>query len=161
MSRSRVVSTLAIIGLSMAVLAGCSSDKKDSGTTTTAGGGITVTTATGGTTVKVVLADTKGTDGPMTMVLDASTAKAGKVTFEVSNEGTIKHEAVLLQEDTAFDKLPVTNHEVSEANNVGEVEVEKGQTKSFTVDLKAAKYVMVCNISKHYEMGMRAPFTVQ
>ena len=27
-------------------------------------------------------------------------------------------------------------------------------------DMAAGAYVLVCNIAKHYAMGMRAPFTV-
>jgi uncharacterized cupredoxin-like copper-binding protein len=38
--------------------------------------------------------------------------------------------------------------------------VDVGKTKSVTLDLKAGSYVLVCNIEKHYAMGMRAAFTV-
>jgi len=89
---------------------------------------------------------------------------AGDVTFTVENTGTIKHEVVALKTDVAFDQLPVGESEadkVDEATSVGEVEVEAGETGSFTVTgLEAGKYVLVCNIAKHYALGMRAAFTV-
>ena len=50
---------------------------------------------------------------------------------------------------------------ISEAKSVGEIgNIGKGKTKSKTFTLKAGKYVLVCNIAKHYQLGMRAPFTV-
>ena len=30
-----------------------------------------------------------------------------------------------------------------------------------TANLTAGKYVLLCNLAGHYQMGMRAPFTVQ
>jgi uncharacterized cupredoxin-like copper-binding protein len=35
-----------------------------------------------------------------------------------------------------------------------------GKTKSKTLTLKKGHYALVCNIAKHYALGMRAPFTV-
>src|SRR6266545_2093854 len=34
------------------------------------------------------------------------------------------------------------------------------KTKSTTIDLKPGNYVLVCNIERHYEKGMRTAFTV-
>ncbi|MEX1006408.1 MAG: sulfocyanin-like copper-binding protein [Acidimicrobiia bacterium] len=115
------------------------------------------------TTVKVEVGDTAGVKGPMTMTVTPTSAPAGKVKFTVTNNGTIIHEMVVLKTNTAYDKLPVNSktHKVSEAKSVGEVEdVPKGKTKSKTLTLKKGKYVVGCNIAKHYDMGMRAAFTV-
>ena len=38
--------------------------------------------------------------------------------------------------------------------------IGKGKTKSKTLKLKAGSYALVCNIAKHYGLGMRAGFTV-
>ena len=83
----------------------------------------------------------------------------------MTNSGTILHEMVVLKlkTETAYDKLAVNakTHEVSEATTVGEVgNVPKGKTKSKTLTLKKGNYVLVCNIAKHYALGMRAAFTV-
>ena len=101
----------------------------------------------------------------MTMTVTPTSAPAGKVKFAVTNSGTILHELVVLKlkTKTAYDKLAVNakTHEVSEAKTVGEVgNVPKGKTKSKTLTLKKGNYVLVCNIAKHYAMGMRAAFTV-
>jgi uncharacterized cupredoxin-like copper-binding protein len=55
----------------------------------------------------------------------------------------------------------VVKNKISESTAVGEIgDIGKGKTKSATYKLKAGSYVLVCNISKHYGLGMRAPFTV-
>ena len=111
----------------------------------------------------VEVGDTSGVNGPMTMTVTPTSAPAGKVKFVVTNNGTILHEIVVLKTNVAYDKLPVNakTHKVSEAKTVGEVgNVPKGKTKSKTLTLKKGNYVLVCNIAKHYAMGMRAAFTV-
>ena len=51
-------------------------------------------------------------------------------------------------------------NKVSETKSVGEVgNVPKGKTRTKTLTLKKGNYVLVCNIAKHYEMGMRVAFT--
>jgi len=171
MRRIRVLPVIAVMAVGLVLAAGCSSSKK-ADTSTGAGGGVSVTTAPGAVTVNVTVSDTKGLDGPMTMTLTPSTVPAGStVTFVVKNTGTIEHEAVLLKLPAGQDpgKLAVltTGEEadkVSEDGNVGETgdpNLAAGETRSFTIaNMTAAQYVLVCNIAKHYAMGMWAPFTV-
>jgi uncharacterized cupredoxin-like copper-binding protein len=117
--------------------------------------------AAAATPVTVDVGDTAGTKGAMTMTVTPSSAPAGKVTFTVSNSGTVIHEFVILKTNVPFNKIPVTKNRISEAKAVGEIgDIGKGKTKSKTFKLKAGKYVLVCNIAKHYQLGMRAPFKV-
>jgi uncharacterized cupredoxin-like copper-binding protein len=126
-------------------------------------------------TIKVQLADS-GTNGPMSLTPSSSVGAAGDVTFTVTNAGTMEHEMIVLKTDTPFDQLPVADagdppapvasgaNKVDEANNVGETgdpNLKPGETRTFSVKLDAGKYVLVCNLAGHYQMGMRAPFTVQ
>lgn len=114
-----------------------------------------------GTPVLIVVGDTAGTKAPMTMTVEPASAPAGKVTFTVKNEGTVIHEMVILKTDTPYDQIPVVKNKISESASVGEIgDIAKGKTKSATFKLKAGNYVLVCNISKHYGLGMRAAFTV-
>ena len=114
-----------------------------------------------GTPVLVEVGDTAGTTAPMTMTVTPTSAPAGKVTFTVKNSGTVIHEMVILKTDTPYDRIPVVKDEISEAASVGEIaDIPKGKSKSGTFKLKAGSYVLVCNIKKHYQLGMRAPFTV-
>jgi uncharacterized cupredoxin-like copper-binding protein len=115
------------------------------------------------TTVKVEVGDASGVNGPMTMTVDPVSAPAGKVKFVLTNNGTIIHEMVVLKTKVPYDKLPVNpkTHKVSEAKTVGEIgDTPKGKTKSKVFTLKKGSYALVCNIAKHYDMGMRAAFTV-
>jgi uncharacterized cupredoxin-like copper-binding protein len=149
---------LALVGMS---LAACSSDSGTDSSATTAGDGVTVPAAEG-TTVNVEVGDTDGLDGPMTMTVSPASVAAGTITFVVKNTGTIEHEMVVLKTDTPFDQLEVdAEGKVSEDTSIGEVsEFAAGTTKSVTLDVEAGSYVLVCNIAKHYGMGMRVGFTV-
>jgi uncharacterized cupredoxin-like copper-binding protein len=126
--------------------------------------------------IDVALTDTKGLDGPMTVTPFADNAPAGDVTFNVKNLGTVDHELLVIKTDTAFDQIPITDSgdppapvttgadKIDEANNIGETgdpNLKPGDTRTFTVKgLAPGHYVLVCNIAKHYGLGMRAAFTV-
>ena len=86
----------------------------------------------------------------------------GKVTFTFKNTGNRQHEMIVLKTDEAFDQLKVgADNKVSEDASVGEIsETDQGKTVTKTFDLAAGSYVLVCNIEKHYNQGMRSAFTV-
>ena len=108
--------------------------------------------------------------------VDGQSAPAGDIKFTVKNTGTIDHEMIVLKTDTPFDQMPVVDagdppvpvasgaDKVDEANNVGETgdpNLKPGDTRTFTITgLTPGHYVLVCNIAKHYGLGMRAAFTV-
>ena len=145
--------------------------------TTTTTTGTTVPTGPGaGQVVRVDIGDTSGLNGSMYVRPDRSSAPSGTVTFVVKNSGTIDHELIVLQTDVPFDQLPVVDggdppapvsagaDKVSEDTNVGETgdpNLKPGDTRTFTIkNMKPGHYVLVCNLAKHYGMGMRAAFTV-
>jgi uncharacterized cupredoxin-like copper-binding protein len=114
-----------------------------------------------GTPVLIEVGDTAGTKAPMTMTVAPTSAPAGKITFTVKNSGTVIHEMVILKTDVPYDQIPVVKNKISESTAVGEIgDIGKGKTKSATYKLKAGNYVLACNVSKHYGLGMRAAFTV-
>ena len=170
MVRTRSALMIAALGaIGLVACGGGSSKPASQATTTAAGGGVSVTTTVAGggaaaNTVNVTLSDTAGTGGPQTLVVSSPTAKAGKVTFVVKNTGTVDHEMVALKTDTAFDKLTVgSDDKVSEdasAGETGDPALKPGESRTVTLDLAGANYVLVCNIAKHYGLGMRAAFTV-
>ena len=178
MARSRAVALLVAVAVGPLALGACGSSKKTTSTTatTSSSGGVTVPATTGAGTVSATLGDTKGTDAPMTLTVTPTSATAGDVSFAVKNAGTIDHEMIVLKTDTAFDQLPVVDagdppapvttgaDKVDEANKVGETgdpNLKAGESRTFTIKgLAAGHYVLVCNIAKHYGLGMRAAFTV-
>jgi uncharacterized cupredoxin-like copper-binding protein len=147
--------------LSVGVVAGCSSSSsKNSDSGSDSGVTSSSTTAKTGTPVAIDVGDTQGVDGPMTMTVTPSSVAAGSVTFSVTNNGTIKHEMVVLKTDGAALTIN-SDGKVSESTSVGEIgDIQPGKTESVTLDLAAGKYELVCNIKDHYKMGMHAPFTV-
>jgi uncharacterized cupredoxin-like copper-binding protein len=160
-------------GLSVALvaltgIAACSSDsaaKVAAAPTPTSAAVAQEAPVPGGSTVKVSLGEKS--DSSYVLTADQASVKAGKVTFKVTDNGKKDHETVLLKLDgtTAFDKLVIdsSTNRVGEDSNVGETgdpDLTPGETRSFSADLTPGTYVLVCNIEKHYGLGMRSLLTV-
>jgi uncharacterized cupredoxin-like copper-binding protein len=126
-------------------------------------------TTTAHTTVGVTLQEFSVT--PATQ-----SAPAGQVTFEAKNTGPKDpHELVVIKTDLEPGALPTTpkggvDEEGAGVEAIGEIEeFEVGKTESKTLDLKAGSYVLICNVVEedegkteaHYQLGMRAAFTVE
>jgi uncharacterized cupredoxin-like copper-binding protein len=154
----RVAALVLTIAVGAALVA-CSDSTDSKSDTTNGGGGITVPTESG-TPVAVEAGDT--TDTEQFLKVDPTSVPAGQVTFTFVNNGTKKHEMVILKTDEAFDALAIgADNRVSEDTTVGEIgETDTGKTVVQTFDLAAGNYVLVCNIEKHYGQGMRSAFTV-
>ena len=121
-------------------------------------GGAAAPAAQSGGSVAVKLTDSL-------ISLDQSSLNAGKVTFKITNAGSIEHEFAVLKTDLAADKLPANPDKpgkVKEDGNVGEVEgVAVKETKDLSLDLQPGSYVLICNLPAHYGMGMHIAFTVK
>jgi uncharacterized cupredoxin-like copper-binding protein len=157
-----------------AVIAGCAAPVASGGAGD--GGVAAAPTVVSGDHVDIVVSDTRGLAGPMTVVAFQSSAKAGNVTFTVKNFGTIDHELVVLKTTLPYNNLPLCcggdppapvktgANKVSEATNIGETgdpNLKPGDTRVFVIkNMVPGNYVLVCNIAQHYGLGMRAPFTV-
>lgn len=156
--------------------AGCSSDTKTASSTTKAPS-TTTTVKLSGTIVHATMGDANDVSKPMTIELDLSTAPPGDVSFVVANQGKLEHELVVLKTDVPFDQIPVNAagdppapvasdaNKILEETNVGETgapDLKAGESRGFVVhDMVPGNYVVVCNLAKHYEMGVRAAFTVK
>ena len=169
--------SLAVLGAGALMIVACAPPNSPAGSND---GGVPINTAasaaSAGAPIDVALTDAKGLDGPMGLTTFATTTKAGDVTCVVKNLGTIEHEMLVLKTDTAFDKIPIADSgdppvpvtsgadKVDEADNVaetGDPNLKPGDTRTFTAaGLTPGHYVLVCNIAKHYGLGMRAAFTV-
>jgi uncharacterized cupredoxin-like copper-binding protein len=96
---------------------------------------------------------------------ELATVPEGKVSFLVVNQGKVDHEVVILKTDKTPDKLiaQADGRKIDESasgENLGEVEVEAGETSAGTFELPPGKYVMVCNVADHYKAGMYSAFEV-
>lgn len=131
----------------------------------------------GGGTVDVSL-------GEMFIELDTDTIAAGKVTFDVTNDGKLDHEFIVIETDRAGGDLPVKdgavdlekagkvvggghdpNEEAAGAEKGEEMEdedhIEPGASATYDAELKPGGYVLICNIAGHYGAGQWAEFTVE
>ncbi|MBI3976136.1 MAG: cupredoxin domain-containing protein [Armatimonadetes bacterium] len=70
------------------------------------------------------------------------TAKAGAVTFEIKNAGSVEHNFIV------------------EGTDVKVEGIQPGETKTASADLKAGTYKVLCTIPGHQEAGMTGTLTV-
>ena len=88
-------------------------------------------------------------------------AKAGELTFNVENKGTILHEMVVVPSAGGAAALRQADGTATEDGAPGEVpDVEPDKGGTLTVTLPAGQYVLLCNLPGHYAGGMHAPFVV-
>jgi uncharacterized cupredoxin-like copper-binding protein len=110
------------------------------------------------------------TEKDFSINLDSSSASSGDVTFHVTNNGPSAHEFVVFKTDLPEGSLPTTKEKgaviVNESGpgvkHIDEIPgLNKGDDKDLTVNLKPGKYVVICNLPTHYQLGMHAALTVQ
>ncbi|HEX6128818.1 MAG TPA: hypothetical protein VF071_07355, partial [Candidatus Limnocylindria bacterium] len=90
----------------------------------------------------------------MDLVLSSGVAPAGEVTFQIKNSGELPHELVVIRTETDADELPVEEVKVVERGLeiVARSEhIPAAQEATLTVDLTPGHYVLICNLSGHYE----------
>ncbi len=96
------------------------------------------------------------------VILGVASVKAGTVRFGVKNEGGMEHSFELIKTDLPFDQLPTTGD--AKAKEDGLVKQVKslpvGKVSIVSADLAAGKYVVICNVAGHYQLGMRAALIV-
>jgi len=136
---SRVVSALMALALLVVACAGPAAE------------------APAGSQVVAELADTK-------ITVNVPSIKAGKIKIGVRNLGTMEHSFEVLKTDLPPDKLPVdgASAKAKEDGKVGEIpSIPAGKSAAVTLDLTPGKYVFICNIAGHYQIGMHTGFTVE
>ncbi|MGI8593457.1 MAG: hypothetical protein ACR2ML_03655 [Solirubrobacteraceae bacterium] len=94
-----------------------------------------------------------------------ATGKAGEVTFDVENAGSVKHEFVVIKTDKKANEL-LKGDEADEQGTVDEIgDIEPGKSAELAVKLEPGHYALICNLPGHYmpggKPGMLADFTVR
>jgi plastocyanin len=97
------------------------------------------------------------------VILSIPMVKAGTVKFGIKNEGSMEHSFELIRTDLPFDKLPTTaDAKAKEDGLIKQVKsIAVGKVSVVSADLAAGKYVVICNVAGHYQLGMRAALEVQ
>jgi uncharacterized cupredoxin-like copper-binding protein len=112
--------------------------------------------APSGSQVVAELADYK-------ITVNVPSVKAGSIKIGVRNLGTMEHSFEVLKTDLAPDKLPVdgASAKANEDGKVGGIpSIPAGKSAAVTLDLTPGKYVLICNVAGHYQLGMHTGFTV-
>ncbi len=163
-----------LIGVALLALgvAACGDDNDNGDTETTKTEEASTTAEDKGTIVKVELGETSR--DKYYVKVDKDKIPAGKVTFEITNVGAMYHEFIVYMTNLSPGDLPINEEEdkadLEEENEIGEAPYAKppivpedkepgaadhhirgdGWGAELTVDLEAGKYVLLCNIKKHY-----------
>jgi uncharacterized cupredoxin-like copper-binding protein len=96
----------------------------------------------------------------MSISLSRTHVPAGKVSFVVRNMGSIEHEMVVVRKPRSG-KLRIVHFKAAEDGSVGEVEdVPAGKARKLTLALQRGRYLLICNMPGHYQLGMRAEIAV-
>lgn len=157
---------IAILLLVAAAFAACAGINTPPGTTHAAG-----TTLPEATPSASPAASPSDADGNTAVLAEwkvevASTVKAGKITFTISDTGTIPHELLIFKSNLKPSAYPTdaAGGIIEEGGGVALVSdgdnVDPGGSQSRTVDLAAGTYLFVCNIPGHFKAGMFTVVTV-
>ncbi len=158
--RSRIFVALLVLGIALIVAAACGDDDDDGGETPVDAVG--ETPPAGDTPAAATTVGVSFVEFAVNPAQDA--ADAGTLTFSGSNDGTISHDFWAIKTDLAPDARPTEASRVDEdqVDVVGRTgEFSAGETQEVTVDLEPGSYVLICNVPGHYDLGMRAAFTVE
>ncbi|HSW94816.1 MAG TPA: sulfocyanin-like copper-binding protein [Patescibacteria group bacterium] len=98
------------------------------------------------------------------IVTDHPTIAAGHVVVGIRNHASMLHELKVIKTDLAPDQLPVdgATAKAKEDGKVGELlNITAGASRKLVLELTPGKYVLICNIAGHYQLGMRVGLEVQ
>jgi len=90
--------------------------------------------------------------------------KAGTIKIGVRNLASMEHNFEVIKTDLAADQLPVdpASAKAIDVGKVGEIaKIPGGTSAAVTLDLAPGKYVLICNIAGHYQLGMHTGFIVE
>lgn len=105
----------------------------------------------------------------MDLLVSSESAAPGEVTFQVKNAGELPHEFVVIRTNKDAAELPIEDVKVIERrlDIVARTEhIAAGEQATLTTQLEPGHYVLICNLSGHYEQsqygpGMKVNFDVQ
>jgi uncharacterized cupredoxin-like copper-binding protein len=98
------------------------------------------------------------------VVTNVPSVKAGTIKIGVRNLASMEHSFEVIKTDLAADQLPIdpASAKAIDVGKVGEIATIAGGTSAaVTLDLGPGKYIFICNIAGHYQLGMHTAFVVE
>lgn len=95
---------------------------------------------------------------------DHATVPAGRTVFGIRNHASMGHELKVIKTDLDPDKLPIDGAaaKAKEDGKVGELlNIGAGGSRKLVLDLVPGRYLLICNIAGHYQLGMRVSLEVK
>ncbi len=90
------------------------------------------------------------------------TVKAGRVVFAIRNRAAMAHELTVIRTDLAPNALPIDGGKATTDGKAGGVaNISAGVSRTLALELPAGRYVLICNVPGHYQLGMRTALTVE
>ena len=97
------------------------------------------------------------------ITLSVASVKAGTIKFGIRNNGTMVHDFDLIKTDLAPDKLPIdVGSAKARADGLTKqmINIAANRSTTLSADLAPGKYVIICNVAGHYQLGMRVALKV-
>ena len=94
---------------------------------------------------------------------DHPTVASGHVVIGIRNHASMVHELKVIKTDLAADQLPVdgATAKAKEDGKSGELlNIAAGASRKLVLELGPGKYVLICNVAGHYQLGMRVGLEV-
>ena len=95
---------------------------------------------------------------------DHATVPPGRTVFAIRNHASMAHEVKVIKTDLDADKLPIDGAaaKAKEDGKVGELlNISAGGSRKLVLDLVPGRYLLICNIAGHYQLGMRVSLEVK
>jgi uncharacterized cupredoxin-like copper-binding protein len=135
----------ALLATGLLAAAGCGGDDEDSNSSSSGGGAEATQADTGSAPAESGGAGTKVSLTEFKITPKDGTATAGKVSFDVSNDGQVPH------------ALEIEGNGVEEETDI----LQGGDKATLEVDLKAGEYEWYCPVGNHRQQGMEGKLTVK
>ncbi len=97
------------------------------------------------------------------LVLDHATVTGPHIVIGIRNHAAMVHELKVIKTDVAADQLPIDGAaaKAKEDGKVGELlNIPGGASRRLVAELPAGRYVLICNVAGHYQLGMRVALEV-
>jgi uncharacterized cupredoxin-like copper-binding protein len=98
------------------------------------------------------------------ITLNVSSVKAGSVKFGIRNLGTMVHDFDLYKTDRPLADLPIDggSAKVKMDGLVKQmINIAANRSTTLSADLAPGRYVIICNVAGHYQLGMRVSLQVE